>query len=59
MFGMIEEKKKKKLSDPLFLFCTSGLQAFFLFVGMSALQDETRCETLEIIANVFSVCFLS
>ncbi len=36
-----------------FSFCTSGLQAF---VGMSALQGETRCEALEglrIIANVF------
>lgn len=40
-----------------FAFCTSGLQ---VFVGMSALQGETRCEALErlnIIVNVFWLLF--
>lgn len=46
-------KKNKKLIELAFDFCTSGLQ---VFVGTSALQEETRCEALEgleIIANVF------
>lgn len=46
MFGMI------KTSD-LFPVCTSVVQTF---VGMAALQEETRCEALaglKIIANLF------
>lgn len=48
-----------KNSKTPFAFCTSGLQ---VFVGMSSLQGETRCEALErlnIIANVFWLLFIS
>lgn len=52
-------KKKKNSVTPFSFSALLVCRLFFLFVGMSALQDKTRCETLEIIANVFSVCFLS
>lgn len=45
---------KKKTQWPPFSFLHFWSAGFyFLVVGMSALQGETRCETLEIIANVF------